>query len=284
MTEQNVTAQVELITPGIAEQYLCLNIANRPVRKRVVDYYANQMRKGQWMLNGEAICFSKSGNLINGQHRLHAIIEYGKGVYFLVVRGCDDESFATYDTGQNRTNGDVFALAGVPNYNNISSIINKYLGLRYNLSPVSAGVDKTSGSRLKMEKNVTKRDLLSIYYNDSPMWQEIFKSADSLYNSVHLMTTSEIGGMMAFLHIDKKYDMNEAIYPFFDMLLNGNHVSNPVINLLRAKLINDKVNAKKMTSKMKSALIIKTWNCYISGRVMKTLSYNEDKEGRLKFI
>lgn len=62
------------ITPDIAKEMLERNLNNRSVSPSRVDMYADDMARGEWQANGEAICFNESGNLINGQHRLMAVV------------------------------------------------------------------------------------------------------------------------------------------------------------------------------------------------------------------
>ena len=69
-------ARIELITPKIAEQYLAKNSNNYSrLYKATVDQYAYEMLNGEWIFNGEAIKFNKSGKLVDGQHRLSAIVK-----------------------------------------------------------------------------------------------------------------------------------------------------------------------------------------------------------------
>ena len=44
------------------------------------------MRNGLWELNGAAIVIDEFGNLIDGQHRLSAVVESGTTQQFVVVR------------------------------------------------------------------------------------------------------------------------------------------------------------------------------------------------------
>ena len=81
------TATVEWITPEQATTYLGLNTRNRHINIRIVAKYAHDMNKGQWQMAGEPIKFAEDGSLLDGQHRLHAIISTCLTVPMLVVRG-----------------------------------------------------------------------------------------------------------------------------------------------------------------------------------------------------
>lgn len=108
-----VDAAWELIDPDLARTYLDENDANRPLRARVVNAYARDMGHGTWHVTGEAIKFSTTGELLDGQHRLTAIIESGTAQWMLVVRGLHPDTKAVIDTGAPRTAGDALKLVGL---------------------------------------------------------------------------------------------------------------------------------------------------------------------------
>lgn len=80
-------ASVEVITPELAKEYLTHNIeTNRRINKKRVSSYAKNIIAGAWQLNGEPICFNQNGQLVNGQHRLSAIIQANRSISIVVVR------------------------------------------------------------------------------------------------------------------------------------------------------------------------------------------------------
>jgi hypothetical protein len=106
-------AQVEKITPEMAANYLKFNTDNyRKMKRPVVLRYAEEMKAGRWQLNGEAIEFNEDGTLINGQHRLAAIVYSGVTVELLVVRNVKNH-INVYDDGSNRTVDQMMNAANV---------------------------------------------------------------------------------------------------------------------------------------------------------------------------
>ena len=97
------TASVELITPEIAEQIMQHNKHNprKKINQHVVAAYAEDMKRGNFFLNGESIVIDANGDLKDGQHRLLAIIKAGVSIYMMVVRGVDP-SITTWDYGRLR--------------------------------------------------------------------------------------------------------------------------------------------------------------------------------------
>lgn len=96
------------VNSNIANEWLKLNIRNRRIRKSLVEYLKKQIASGEWQNNHpQPIVFSKSGRLIDGQHRLSAIAqsELCKEM-FVKVRvetGADDGIREYLDTGISRT-------------------------------------------------------------------------------------------------------------------------------------------------------------------------------------
>lgn len=99
-----IRAEMTTITPEVAKEMLEHNTENyRRIKRDRVAQYARQMALGLWRENGEGIQFSEDGTLLNGQHRLNAVVESGATVQMLVVRGVKKENGVTYDYGSART-------------------------------------------------------------------------------------------------------------------------------------------------------------------------------------
>lgn len=107
--------EIKYINPETAEALLSTTGFNRAVSHYRVATLANEMRCGKWQLNGETIIISKSGRLLDGQHRLYAIMESGCTVQMMIATGAPDNSFETIDTGRARSSGDIAGMVGVTN-------------------------------------------------------------------------------------------------------------------------------------------------------------------------
>lgn len=99
-------AQFKKITPAMAAKWLEANTGNRRVRKSLVDLYAKDMREGRWLKTHQGVLFSSSGRLLDGQHRLMAIVQSGATVEMLVTTGADDSAFPGIDINAVRTVAD----------------------------------------------------------------------------------------------------------------------------------------------------------------------------------
>lgn len=112
-----VSVHHEDIGPEKARAYLEFRDGQRPLSRQKVYELAHKMRAGRWQLSQDAIAFDEHGCLINGQHRLQAIVDTGLELPFLVVRGLPESAFAVMDQGKRRSGGDTLAILGIRNYN-----------------------------------------------------------------------------------------------------------------------------------------------------------------------
>ena len=70
----NVLVSIETIDPETAAKWLKCNTRNRPVRRGHVNFIAREISSGLWQLNGQTIVVSDTEDVLDGQHRLHAVI------------------------------------------------------------------------------------------------------------------------------------------------------------------------------------------------------------------
>lgn len=91
------------VTPEKAKLYLQSNLTNRPIREGKVLEYALTMEQGEWRTDVlDPICVTVNGNLINGQHRLHAVILANKTVPLWFQFDSAEDLYKYLDTGITR--------------------------------------------------------------------------------------------------------------------------------------------------------------------------------------
>jgi hypothetical protein len=111
------------LTPAAARQILERNTRNRSLHEDYVRKLAGAMERGEWMVNGEPIQIAEDGVLLNGQHRLNAIVASGVTVPMLVVRGLPSTTQMTMDVGTRRNLSDVLALHGESDTTNLGAML-----------------------------------------------------------------------------------------------------------------------------------------------------------------
>lgn len=104
--------RVENITPVKAAEYLKTNNTNyRKIRKGWIKKLTAMMLNGTFVVNGDPIRFSRD-KLIDGQHRLHAILISGLSQEIPVIRELDENAFQTIDRGVKRRLADTLTNQG----------------------------------------------------------------------------------------------------------------------------------------------------------------------------
>lgn len=122
------------VSPDMARTLLKTNTDNRTVRKNRVNNYATQMKRGQWKLTGDPIRISRTGRLLDGQHRLLAIIEANTEVETFVIEGLEDDTFTVIDSGLGRTPADALTFAGIGSASHISPVTRILIGIENGLN------------------------------------------------------------------------------------------------------------------------------------------------------
>lgn len=103
--------EVQYITPDQAQAYLSENACfQRAVRRYTVKQYAAAMQRGEWKLTHQGIAIDVNGKLIDGQHRLLAVIESGITVPMTVTTGVSATAFSVLDIGAKRDISDLLSI------------------------------------------------------------------------------------------------------------------------------------------------------------------------------
>lgn len=259
--------EVKLITPELAKKYLEKNSHNRRINEKTVNYYAHQMENNLWKLTGQSISLSSENILLDGQHRLRAIIKSGKSIKMLVVFDADPDSFDVYDKGKKRSHDDSLYILGIPNSTNIASSINRY----------NAIVKNKSLWRV-VDMPITTNEVIQIYYSDEEKWQYCVRFAMSLYTKLRLYQVPTIVSLKYYLENNLSYSQSH-VELFFNKLFGvETEVSNEVTGLLRDKLLQNALIAKKFTYDYKILLLNKTWNIWNTKKTMKLLKIQPDED------
>lgn len=99
-----------LITPHKAGEWLeKANMRNRKICESVVVIFTRDMINGDWIFNHQPIAFDKHGNLVDGQHRLAAVVRSGVSIWMVV---CFDSTRDGIDIGRRRSIADIITLQG----------------------------------------------------------------------------------------------------------------------------------------------------------------------------
>ncbi len=110
---EGVSVRMVEVTPDLARRWLRdFNQGNRKVQPTQVSAIARDIKAGRWMVNAQPICFTSdpfapsasrgATRLLNGQHRLHGVVEADTPIEVPIATGIAETAFATYDTHARR--------------------------------------------------------------------------------------------------------------------------------------------------------------------------------------
>jgi len=266
-----ITSKVESITPAIAKKLLLSNTHNRTVGIKVRAYSLAMMR-GEWKLNGEAIKIAADGAILDGQHRLLAIIESGVTIQTLVVRGLTNDTQETMDTGKSRSLADVLKLRGEKNCIALASIITGII--RWELYGAKAAItDGTSKFPVTNAQATARLDA-------EPSLRDLPMAIQAVSRRAHI--SSKIIGVLYYQFT--KLDVDDADF-FIARLTDGDAlaVGNPILTLKRT--LNDLHDNQKGTrnSVYTGALTIQAWNKFRRGEDAKILRWIQGGANPQKF-
>lgn len=138
---------LERVTPDRATQLLATMSENRNLRQPVVDAYCRDLVAGRWLI-AESIKLDRDGHLIDGQHRLSAIIQTGEAIDTFVTYNLDPAAKDVIDTNAVRKTGDVLRMAGYQNTTTLAATLR--IGVLVELGMIrDSGGLKTGGGQYR---------------------------------------------------------------------------------------------------------------------------------------
>lgn len=114
------------VTPKTAKEWLTHNAENnRHINGKRVKMYAEDMKNNKWKLTHQGVAFDADGQLIDGQHRLEAVIKSGVPVRMLVMwyrYRVQEGALLAMDLGAARTTKNIFTMSGIDDNTFLSGI------------------------------------------------------------------------------------------------------------------------------------------------------------------
>ena len=260
-SSKNIKTIVVKMTPKKAKKILARNYKNqRTLKPGNLNFITNEIKNGNWALNGENIIIATNGNLLDGQTRLQAIIKTNTAVETLVTTGIEEKTFGTIDTGRSRTNGDYFTIVGEDKAKVLASLC-KFLYYW------EKGV---YSSLLKGEK--VSSAVLDDILNKNLALRTIANNVDK--KPVRSVCSPTIFGAMYYL---MSLSDSTLAKDFFYKLETGLGLKKgEPVALLREKLMQDKGNKRgKLVDQHKVALVIKAWNATKERKRMKNIMWKD---------
>lgn len=273
LKKENIEWHVVVITPALAKLWLQTRKKQRNIYARHIQNLAHKMAIGDWQdLNGDTIVFDRNGNLIDGQHRLYAVIESNIHITSGVLLGVEPTRIFSIDSGnKNRGFKDLLEITGTKENSALIATALKYL--------------------YYYRKKVARA---SNNYQIIPSTQELnnlWEKNRTIQNSIpHALPTKGLlpPSFSIFLHyVCSEIDQKTAD-DFFHRLSFGTgkddrHKGCPIAALRRQLLDSLLSRQRKLTLTQKMAITIIAWNNYREGNNTKILRYISRGPRKQKF-
>lgn len=258
MTKIDQNVELVTITPELAHDWLGFNTHNRPLRGRTIAAYTADMAAGDWQWNGESIKFAADGTLLDGQHRLAAIVEAKTDVPMLVIRGLPNETQDTVDGGVKRKFSDVLQLRGETAYSTLAAVIRRV--------SVWETVRRMVGGSF-VPTNAQMLQTLARY----PYLREQTRSAEQVARKCEL--PASIIGFCMWL-FGQLPDAEEDVDFFFARLADFQGLAKgDAIYELRNALESSRSVRGERSETFLTAITIKAWNAYRSNKPVGLLKF-----------
>lgn len=165
---------------------------------------------------GNQIGFDKNGNLIDGKHRLLAILNSGKTVTMKVEVGCEHPEYV--DCGKSRTVKDQLGYFDLDksDIDNYAPAIKNIMYIRDKKSPTNTG--------MRLDTSYTIRDLKEFMENNMDKLEHI----DGLYRKM----LSEQKGMLAYRY-KNRFERSIFIAYMYHLIYDKNHSEDRVYRFFK---------------------------------------------------
>lgn len=250
----NMKAELKTITPEWARKTLNeKNMGNRDMNLRYVDKLAAEILAGRWKVNGDTIRLNKD-RLIDGQHRLAAVVQAGISVQSFVVEGLPSDVFDTIDVGKRRSPGDTLGALGEKNSYRLASAL------------------------MLTDKYMTGRADKSVEYTNTELETLLAKYPD-VRNSIQ----TSVGGkgiippsLVDTCHYIFSRKDRALADEFVVKLIKGTGLQEgDPFYALRERLVKNSVSKAKLSKAYMLALCIKAWNYTRRGISVRFLRWRD---------
>ena len=248
--------EVHDITPEMAKTILTYrNKNNRKYRYNQLAKLSDAIEKGEWKVTNQGLAFDKEGNLIDGQHRLAAVLQTRKTVPMMVATNMPADIFNVVDSGCKRTTGDALDILGSENGLVVSGAIKIFIC--YQKFPDQSW----SGTSILQP---TAIEITEIYKQRSEQIEALLAVIKSKHKGFKCFAPS-LGLAFSMLLLDSGWS-DVQIWEFWDAVTLGANLSSDSVILSFRNQLSDPLFRKRHYGTQRYMLnaFIKCFNSYIT--------------------
>ncbi|MFE2107015.1 hypothetical protein ACFXAF_14245 [Kitasatospora sp. NPDC059463] len=246
------------IDPELAKELVSRVSVNRRLDQGYVDALAEAMRRGEWRVTHQGIALDgplDSGSVLDGQHRLHAIVKSRCTVWLYVFEDMPRDIFPVLDTGKRRSGADALSSTG-----------EKYLPLFFStIRHVLLFKSMPDSSWSGIRAQVTNGRILGAYWDETDRYRLAVATGRSL--SKHIAASQTAAAVGYFLTTEAAPGANAGIW--IEGLVSGANLGlgDPRLALPKAlKDMQKRGSRRRAGIKDQVAAYIKAWNAWVEDR------------------
>jgi len=260
-TLQSPKATIEEVGPGKAAKWLEANEGNRSLDGNYVSRWSRLMKEGEWMLTSDAIGFDWNGRLLNGQHRLSAIVRSGTTQQFVVVRGLNPESFDRHDTGRARSLKQILLMEGFVNTTHLAAAARLLAAFE------DGGITNARNGLIPL------RGLAFVRYH-SPIIEDSVQKGLKAYRECPKGMVRP--STLCYIYHAMRFRDEDVAWDFVCGVASGLGISNQddPRHRLRERLLSELKGPQRIDRDVEVALATKAVNKYFEGSLVKQLKYS----------
>lgn len=248
--------ETKAVGPEMAAILLEGNTRNRPAKQQHIENLAREMSEGRFQYNGDTIRVDRHGNLLDGQHRLMAVVKSGTTHLMTIISGLDPETFLTIDQGTRRTSADMLGVAN-PELKNIGHMASasRLLALMESKKIDSAKRGNTIRNDQVIVTCAANEKLLheGLLYGFKPHLRKLIPAAQSA---------------AVFAHFSKE---NRLLTAEFFAAICEPMPTLEIASLLRNQFTDNKIGVKRMPSTKLICLFMKALRKHLDGQKVRQL-------------
>ncbi len=262
MVKHTPNATFEKVTPKRAAQLLAVNTRNRGLNANQVTTLAREMASGAWVVNGETVKIGVDGSLIDGQHRLAAVVQSGVTSAMLLVEDLplDHSVQYTTDVGMKRSLNHTLALLGETQTASLASVLRVLW--RYKQGWMTSNRQPTFSEALHLlEEHPGVRDAVT----EASHSKSAFRASVAAWAIYTTKTIAEYSDEITVEDFEVFWYRVQT--GLFDQGVDGD----PIVALRNRIALARNSPLMHIQPATYAALTVKTWNSYIDGAPAKVL-------------
>lgn len=247
----STSVDIVLVTSEMAARWLRQNTSNRRLDASNVDMYVRIIRAGRWHLSNDAVSFGPDGTVLNGQHRLTAIVKTGIACELLVMTNAKVASQVAMDAQKKRTAGDYLAIMGHTNYTHLAAVTRVIL--LHQIGQLANGGNYKLSNDEVAEFVAQHPDLAHAVTRAQAMTKKVDCPQSVVGAAIWLLTPIDPDDMAAFMNAWRD---------------GVNLAEGDPILALTARLREVRRNRRIVSRAEYLALILRAWNAWRDGRTV----------------